>query len=319
MESAASSDLALEVDNVSKTYRNGTTAVHTASFAVSRGEVLGLLGANGAGKTTTIKMLCGLVKPTSGRARVYGNDVEAHRGAAMRRIGAVLEGSRNVYWNLSAWENLVYFGRLKGLRKQSFTDRAESLLLSLGLWERRHDLVGKFSRGMQQKVAIAAALIADPPVVLLDEPTLGLDVASARTVKEWIGELSTSGNKTVLLTTHQLDVAQELCDRIAIMRAGRIVLDLPLPELLDRAGPQDYYEIVVRTAGTFLAPDGFTTGATETDRHVVLRGPVSAPAELHRALDAIRAQEADIVSVVPHRPDLEEIFLRIFEGAEIHG
>ena len=135
-------------------------------------------------------MICGLVIPTTGRVRVNGYDVARERSMAMRQIGAVLEGTRNVYWRLSAWENLMYFGRLKGYRGKALSDHAEQLLRGLDLWERRNDRVRMFSRGMQQKVAIACALVANPPIILLDEPTLGLDVQASRTVRDWIAKLA---------------------------------------------------------------------------------------------------------------------------------
>ena len=207
-------------------------AVDNLTLRIPPGEVFGFLGPNGAGKTTTIKMMLGLVRPDSGRVWLSGHDVAKARSAAMRQVGAVLEGSRNVYWGLSAWQNLMYFGRLKGLRGRDIAPRAERLLSELGLWDRRDEPVGTFSRGMQQKVAIASALVTDPPIVMLDEPTLGLDVHSARTVHEWIEKLADQERKTIVLTTHQLHVAQQLCDRIAVIRSGRIIADLPTSELL---------------------------------------------------------------------------------------
>ena len=207
---------AIEMISLSKTYpkRKGppVQAVVDLSLAIPPGQVFGFLGPNGAGKTTTIKMMCGLVTPTTGVARLNGYDVSTRRGDAMRQVGVVLEGTRSVYWRMSAWENLMYSGRLKGRRGKELKARAEWLLEELDLWDRRKDTVREFSRGMQQKVSIACALVADPPIVLLDEPTLGLDVQSARTVKEWIRRLASEQGKTVLLTTHQLDMAQELCD-----------------------------------------------------------------------------------------------------------
>ena len=186
---------AIELSGLAKRYRRGKgwlTAVDDVTLAVPAGQVIGLLGPNGAGKTTTIKMACGLILPTAGTIRINGYDVGRERAAAVRQIGAVLEGSRNVYWPLTAWQNLMYFGRLKGLRAAEIKPRAERLLTDLGLWDRRNETVGSYSRGMQQKVAIAAALITDPPVLLLDEPTIGLDVEAARTVKDWICLLYTS-------------------------------------------------------------------------------------------------------------------------------
>src|SRR6266542_1918308 len=227
---------AIEVAGLSKAYRKrGRPPVHAVrplDLTVPAGQIFGFLGPNGVGKTTTIKMLCGLIAPDTGQVRLNGHDVQRQRGQAMRQIGAVLEGTRNVHWRMSAWQNLAYFGGIKGCAGAEIRDRAEALLHDLELWPRRHDYVQTFSRGMQQKVAIACALIADPPIVLLDEPTLGLDVHSARTVKEWIVHLARDRGKTVVLTTHQLDMAEEVCDRVAIMRGGALIADEPIRDLL---------------------------------------------------------------------------------------
>ena len=231
---------AIEVRGLAKSYRKrGRPPVHAVKpldLVVPQGQIFGFLGPNGAGKTTTIKMLCGLVAPDAGEARLNGHDVHRQRSMAMRQIGAVLEGTRNVHWRLSAWRNLQYFAGIKGCAGAEFRKRAEWLLRELELWERRDDMIHAFSRGMQQKVAIACALIADPPIVLLDEPTLGLDVQAARTVKEWILRLARERGKTVVLTTHQLDMAEEVCDRVAIMRRGELIADQPVHELLKLTG-----------------------------------------------------------------------------------
>lgn len=298
---------------LTKTYGRGAsalTAVDGVSLAVRAGQVFGFLGPNGAGKTTTIKMICGLVTPTAGRISVNGFDVGRQRGSAVRQIGAVLEGSRNVYWSLSAWQNLLYFGRLKGLRGREIRPRAEHLLGELGLWERRNQLVGGFSRGMQQKVAIAAALICDPPIVLLDEPTIGLDVEAARTVKSWITRLAGEG-KTIVLTTHQLGVAQELCDRVAVIRDGRIAADLPTEELLDRYA-EDRYRVTVaghlRPADGAL-PDGTLLDTSNGATRITL--PSDNPDDLHKVLAHVQWHELRLLSVDQVRPDLEEVFVRL--------
>jgi len=246
---------AIRIVGLTKVYRgrNGqvTKAVDHLHLEVPRGQVFGFLGANGAGKTTTIKTLCGLIIPESGQVYVNGYQVAYERSLAMRQIGAVLEGTRNVYWRLSAWQNLLYFGRLKGCGGRELKERATRLLRELDLWERRNDPLRSFSRGMQQKVAIACALIADPPIVLLDEPTLGLDIQAALTVKAWVARLAREQGKTVVLTTHQLDIAQELCDRVAIMRRGKLLADQPLSDLL-QLFKQEHYQIRLRGE---LAPE----------------------------------------------------------------
>jgi ABC-2 type transport system ATP-binding protein len=303
---------AIELDELTKVFGHGSsavTAVDQVSLRVGAGQVFGFLGPNGAGKTTTIKMMAGLVTPTSGRARLNGSDIGKRRGQAVRGIGAVLEGSRNVYWSLTAWQNLLYFGRLKGLRGKVIKPRAEALLTELGLWERRAQRVGGFSRGMQQKVAIAAALITDPAIVLLDEPTIGLDVEAARTVKDWITRLAGEG-KTIVLTTHQLEVAQELCHRVAVIRRGRIVADLPTGELLARYA-EDRYR--VRVAGQLGAETGLPAG---TEIHAEngttqLTLPTADTDSLNRLLAHLQWRELPLLSVDQVRPDLEEVFLRL--------
>jgi ABC-2 type transport system ATP-binding protein len=309
---------ALELRGLTKRYGKGAhavTAVDHVSLTVPYGQVFGLLGPNGAGKTTTIKMMTGLVTPTEGMALVGGNDVSRQRGNEVLQIGAVLEGSRNVYWQLSAWQNLHYFGRLKGLRGAQIRPRAELLLSELGLWERRHQGVGGFSRGMQQKVAIAAALISDPPIVLLDEPTIGLDVEAARTVRQWVVRLARDEGKTVVLTTHRLAMAEDLCDRIAVVRDGRVVADLPTRELLDHY-VEDRYAVQVAasdaTALDQLLPMGASVAHVDGNTTIKLSSADQQP--LHALLSALRQQNVPLLSVTRVQPILEDVFVKLMRG-----
>jgi ABC-2 type transport system ATP-binding protein len=304
----------IELSGLTKRYCRGKgwlTAVNDVTLSVPPSQVIGLLGPNGAGKTTMIKMACGLIVPTAGTIRLNGFDVGRRRADAVRQIGAVLEGSRNVYWPLSAWQNLMYFGRLKGLRAAEIKPRAGRLLSELGLWDRRNETVGSFSRGMQQKVAIAAALITDPPILLLDEPTIGLDVEAARTVKDWIAHLAADGGKTIVLTTHQLAIVQELANRIAVIRGGQVIADLPTGELLSEFA-EDRFEVRAGgllngfagalPAGARAEADAGTTRVTLVD---------ADQARLHHFLDDLRAKDIPLLSVTRAQPDLEEIFLRL--------
>jgi ABC-2 type transport system ATP-binding protein len=314
---------AIELSGLTKRYRRGKdwlTAVNDVTLSVPHGQVIGLLGPNGAGKTTTIKMACGLILPTAGTIRLNGYDVGKRRADAVRQIGAVLEGSRNVYWPLTAWQNLMYFGRLKGLRAAEIKPRAQRLLTDLGLRDRRHETVGSYSRGMQQKVAIAAALITDPPILLLDEPTIGLDVEAARTVRDWIAHLAADEGKTIVLTTHQLTIVQELAGRIAVIRDGSVIADLPTHELLSRFA-EDRFEI--RVAGLLNGfagklPAGARAEADAETTRVTLRD--ADQARLHHFLDDLRARDIPLLSVTQAQPDLEEIFLRLIgSGARASG
>jgi ABC-2 type transport system ATP-binding protein len=298
----------LEIHHLNKIYPESIHAVSDLNLSLHRGQIFGLLGTNGAGKTTTIKMICGLVAPTSGTIRVEGFDIRKDRGKVMRRIGAVLEGTRNVYWRLTAWHNLIYFGRLKGVKSADLKTRAAHLLSEMGLWERRFDEVGKFSRGMQQKVAIAAALMADPPLLLLDEPTLGLDVQASRYVKDLLLKLAGEQGKTIILTTHQLDVAQSVCDRIAIMRQGKVLTDQPKDALM-QVFTQEVYEI--RLGGIFQPSNGLH--AVYENQETLLLGHFPTQSELFSVLDEIRQSGLPLLAVSRKTPTLEDVFIHVLE------
>lgn len=309
---------AIELRGLTKTFgrgRHAVTAVQPVSLTVPPGQVFGLLGPNGAGKTTTIKMVAGLLVPSAGTALVNGYDVRRRRGQAVRQIGAVLEGSRNIYWSLTAMQNLLYFGRLKGLRAGEVRPRGERLLRELGLWERRDQQVGGFSRGMQQKVAVAAALVTDPPVVLLDEPTIGLDVEAARTVKEWVARLAGEEGKTIVLTTHQLAMAEELCDRVTVIRTGEIITDLPTSELRNRYA-ENRYEVRVPlgslTTGS-VDPGG---EVSEVDGQTSILLPTEEQDALQALLTRLRERQVPVLSVNPVVPSLEDVFVRLMRGGQ---
>jgi ABC-2 type transport system ATP-binding protein len=307
---------AIVIEGLSKEYRSRRTVVQAVKdlhLRIPTGQVFGFLGANGAGKTTTIKMICGLIIPTTGRIAVNGYDVSRAHGMAMKQIGVVLEGTRNVYWRLTAWENLMYFGRLKGCPGQQMRTYAEQLLRELDLWPRRDDPVRMFSRGMQQKVAIACALIADPPIVLLDEPTLGLDVQAAHTVKEWIAKLASERGKTVILTTHQLDMAQELCRHVAIMRKGQLLIERPLSEML-HLFRQEHYQIKAQgllkeQPGDWC--DGFSIEAE--DGITTFSGALDGQIALYDLLAHLKRQHLPLLSVERVEPSLEEVFIHLIE------
>ena len=311
------SHIAIKLEGLSKVYRqkNGDPidAVKNLYLSIPPGKVFGFLGPNGAGKTTTIKMICCLIRPTSGTVTIHGRDAWRHRSQAMQHVGAVLEGTRNVHWPLSAWDNLIYFGHLKGVRGKPLSARAERLLRELELWDRRKDPVRTLSRGMQQKVAIGCALIADPPIVLLDEPTLGLDVQAARTVRELVGRLAREHGKTVLLTTHQLDMAENLCDRVAIISRGEILTDKPVEDLLALFSGEHYRIEVDGSLPEHAAArfDGMTI--VEQNGHTVLSGPVAGQDALYTILSRLRDLGRPLLSAARAEPNLEEVFVRMLD------
>ncbi len=203
------------------------TAVNGVDLQIRRGEIFGLLGPNGAGKSTTIRMLCTLLEPTSGWARVNGFDVVKQANEVRRNLGTVLAGERSIYWKLSGRENLEYFAALYHIPAPVAKKRVEDLLERMEIKDRANELVEKYSTGMRQRIAIAKALLARPPILLLDEPTLGLDPQAARNLRELIAELKREGH-TILLTTHYMEEADQLSDRIGIIDTGKVIaLDTP--------------------------------------------------------------------------------------------
>jgi ABC-2 type transport system ATP-binding protein len=222
----------IEAEGLRRTYTTTTgvfrrrplevEAVRGISFDVADGELFGLLGPNGAGKTTTIKMLITLLLPTSGSARVLGHDVVDEAREVRRKIGYVFGGDRGLYERLSALDNLRYFAELYGVSGREQKRRIAEVLELVGLTGREHERVEGYSRGMRQRLHIARGIVHDPPVVFLDEPTIGVDPVGARELRQTISELVQSG-KTVLLTTHYMFEADTLCDRVAVIANGRIV------------------------------------------------------------------------------------------------
>src|SRR5256885_1902047 len=207
--------------------RDRFRAVDGIDLVVERGEIFGLLGPNGAGKTTTMKMLATLLIPTSGTIRVLGIDPLARPREIRARLGAMLSGERSLYWKLTGRENLEYFAALYHVPPRETKTRIANVLAAVKLADRAEDYVERYSTGMRQRLALARALLPDPPLVVLDEPTVGLDPQSSRDLRDRVRELKAQG-RTVLLTTHYMEEADQLCDRVAIIDHGRIVaLDSP--------------------------------------------------------------------------------------------
>jgi len=220
---------AIEVRNLTKHY--GTVAaVDGISFEVRKGEFFGFLGPNGAGKTTTVRILTGVIKADSGTALVMGSRAGSLKA---KQIAGVVPEMANAYNDLSGWDNLMLMAELYGVASGEAKERSQSLLRALGLLERKDSLVKTYSKGMRQRLILGMALISDPQILFLDEPTSGLDVQSARLIKELLCSLN-AGGKTIFLTTHDMDEANQLCNRVAIINRGKIVM-IDAPEKLRMA------------------------------------------------------------------------------------
>ena len=246
----------VEAIDLRRTYRTTTgtirrrsheiEAVRGVSFGIREGELFGLLGPNGAGKTTTIKMLITLLIPTSGSAQVLGHDVVKDARWVRERIGYVFGGDRGLYERLSALDNLRYFAELYAVEPRRQRSRIDELLDLVGLKGREQERVEGYSRGMRQRLHIARGLLHDPPVLFLDEPTIGVDPVGARELRATIASLTAAG-KTVLLTTHYMFEADSLCDRIAVIANGEIVAEGTPREL--KAGVADGSVVEVELFG----------------------------------------------------------------------
>ena len=227
-------ELAIRTADLSRDFGK-VKAVDDITLAVPRGIIFGFLGPNGAGKTTTIRLLLGLLEPTGGRAEVLGYDVASQADEVRLRTGALLEHN-GLYERLSAVDNLEFYGRVWHLPVGERRARIEELLKHMGLWDRRDELVGKWSRGMKQKLAVARALLHRPTLVFLDEPTAGLDPIAAAALRDDIARLVEREGATVFLTTHNLSEAERLCGQVGVIREGKLVTVGSPDELRGRAG-----------------------------------------------------------------------------------
>ena len=236
----------IEAENLTKRF-GATTAVEGISFSVSAGEIFGFLGPNGAGKTTTIKMLTGLLNPTSGYARLDGHDITAQPVAAKSIIGYVPDEPQ-LYPKLNAYEFLDFVGDIYGMSRARKTKRTHELLDLFDLTRDAGNLLESFSHGMRQKVALCAALLHEPKIYFLDEPTVGLDPKSARLLKEILRAVTRSGG-AVFMSTHIMEIAEGLCDRVAIIDHGKIAAMGTVAELRALRGRQTLEEIFLHLTG----------------------------------------------------------------------
>ncbi|MBF2029318.1 MAG: ABC transporter ATP-binding protein [Oscillatoriales cyanobacterium C42_A2020_001] len=302
----------LEARNLKKFYREKgreVEAVRDVSLTLAAGEILAFLGPNGAGKTTSIKMIAGLIRPDDGWVRICDRDPH-HQPQALKLLGAVLEGNRNVYWRYTPEENLEYFGVLRGMSQNAARKRAADLLERFNLAHKRRALVQSLSRGMQQKLAIAVSLMHQPSLLLLDEPTLGLDVEATEDVKRLVREIVQEGC-AILLTTHQLAIAEELSNRVAIINKGEIVTEETTDELIRQFSGSAY---VIETERPIDA---------ERVRKLHLLGLECATSRTIHVADAPMLYQVlailkplPILQIQKDQANLTDVFLKLVRGDE---
>lgn len=309
---------AIQAVNLVRSYRSSRgelTALDGIDLTVERGELFGLLGPNGAGKTTFMKIAATLLLPTGGRMLVNGLNVTEHEADTRRSLGVLLANRRALYWKLTVKENLRFIGSLQGLTPAVIRKRSDQLLTDVGLWERRYDLVERLSTGMLQRAAIAAALIHDPPILILDEPTGGLDPVAALAIRDLIRSIHAQG-RTVVLSTHMMDEADRLCGRVAIINAGRLVA-LGTPRDLKQTAGEQVIELQVegnhspQVLQDSCPPEVvlmFSQPGVE-----VWRGAVRVPAGIPDPLPALRSAldraGCRLIAATVRKPSLEDVFI----------
>jgi ABC-2 type transport system ATP-binding protein len=304
---------AIEVRHLTRRF-GAFTAVDDVSFEVHAGEIFGFLGSNGAGKSTTIRMLCGLLRPTSGSALVGGIDVAADPEGVKRRIGYMSQRF-SLYEALTVDQNITFFGGIYGLDSRRLADRRAFVLDMAGLRGRERTLARDLSGGWRQRLALGCAVLHEPPILFLDEPTGGVDPLSRRQFWKLIDSLSGSG-VTVLVTTHYLDEA-ERCHRVALIHAGRLATIGTIPEVKQIFATRPILEIrAARPVEAMERLDGMTgvekTSLFGTAVHAVLTSRAVSPADIRRDLEAGGLAVSEIAEVAP---SLEDVFLDVVDKA----
>jgi ABC-2 type transport system ATP-binding protein len=300
----------IDTDNLTKKFGD-LTAVDNLTFHVNDGEVFGFLGPNGAGKTTTVRMLCCLISKTSGIAKIgnydIGNKVDQQK---IRQMVGLLTENVGLYEELSAYDNLDFYGRFYRLDAQKRKERIEYLLKMLGLWEKRNQASGTFSKGMKQKLAIARSLIHDPQVLFLDEPTASLDPEASKTVRDFILELKKE-KRTIFLNTHLLDEAEKICDRVAILNTRLVATGTP-QELRRKLSGRKIKVQLQRVDNVIVAAVkkvGFQVSEI-TDNSLVI--DVSDPEKENPSiLKAIEAADGHVLFITEIGSSLEDVYLKL--------
>jgi len=296
--------------------REETWALREVSLDVPEGSIFGILGPNGAGKTTLLKILSCLVLPTSGAVRIGGYDTRAAEIQVKRTVGFVTSDERSFYWRLNGKENLHFFGSLCELSRKTLSQRIPYLLERLGLSEERDKPFREYSSGMKQRLAVARALLHDPPVLLLDEPTRSLDPISAKHLRRFLAEeLNARERKTLLLATHNLQEAEQLCERVVVLSRGRILSSGRVEELPDWGPGKDAYVLVL--SGLETLPHEIRNGlcvSSLQDGRLRVTGDFARDGEhLSTFLREVLTRHGKVISCTKVEPTLQEIFDRIEE------
>lgn len=310
IKKADSRESLIDVTSLTKKF-DDITAVNEIAFSLKKGEMFGFLGPNGAGKTTTINMLTGLSRPDAGMITIAGQDCVKFPKKAQHLIGIVPDES-NLYPELSGSDNLCFCAALYGIRKQERQERARELLEQFGLQEAAHRKFGGYSRGMKRKLTIAAGIIHHPQILFLDEPTTGIDVASARQIRQRISDLN-SGGTTIFLTTHYIEEAERLCDRIAFIVQGRIARIDTIENLMQQTQGRHVVQFAISDNAAGLCKN-IMAEFKDLQCHPVAGGvrvESSRPIRVGPLVRFLEDEGAEVSEARKIRPTLEDVFVQI--------
>jgi len=311
MTTTPTNGMAIRTEGLTRDFTR-VRAVDDLTLEVPAGIVFGFLGPNGSGKTTTIRLLLGLLEPTAGRAEVLGFDVGTRAGSVRERVGALLEHT-GLYERLSAIDNLEYYGRIARMSAADRTARIQELLTHFGLWERRTETVGSWSRGMKQKLAVARALLHRPSLLFLDEPTASLDPVASAALRDDLARLVAREGITVFLTTHNLAEAERLCTEVAVIRQGRLLAVGRPDELSARKGTR----VEVRGRGLTEQLATLVGGRPEVSTAAMNDGRLIVElrdgAEMAPLVSLLVGAGASVEEVRKEQASLEEVFLTLME------
>ncbi len=311
----------LKVINLTKIYKtrreNEIKAVNNVSFNIKNGEIVGLLGPNGAGKTTIIKMICRLINSTKGNI-LYENDIKQKKRLNMaKNITCVLEGNRNVYWRLTVRENLEFLSIIKGYNPKKLKERIDYYIDFFNLRDKEHVIAGKLSQGMKQKLSIAASMVPPTKIVLLDEPTLGLDVKASYDMRKILKKIAEEENRTILITTHDMKVVQNVCNRIIIINQGQIIADDKINNLLHLFELKNYHfsiEGFITDEQRQLLNDIPHLEIKENDKNTEISVHIDKMSIFYRIVRVLENGGSIVKSIENSEIDFEKAYIEILGG-----
>ncbi len=306
----------IEVKNLVKKYKS-IIAVNNISFSIKKGDVLGIIGPNGAGKTTTLKTILGLILPDSGEVFINSENIKKTGKKYLNKISGLLEGTRNFYMYLTPIENMEYFWRIRGLNYNKLVkNNFIKILNDLGLSEVINKNIEELSRGMQQKVSIACSLMVDPDILLLDEPTLGLDVETSNNFKNWLREMASKNNKTIIITSHNLSFIESLCNNILIINKGEIVWDGRIEDLKKKY----YNDIYSVNIENIINPEQLVEMNKICKTHIKINDNstditffTSCSNDFFDHMILLKKYNSTIINMNKNNDDLEKIFMSLLK------